>query len=447
MTVRPALTALISVLAASAAAPDAAAERPRGGYVVADPDLVDLAEPLSHQSNIIYLNRCVGDCAITYGNEDSRTNRSSIGSGIIQEFAHGDAAWDEVVRCVAEIYEPFGVVITDQDPGNVPHFEAIVAGRPSNIGEGPNVGGIAPFSCGIINNAITFSFANIYDRPRDICETVAQETAHAFGLDHEYLCEDPMTYLVGCGDKFFRDVDAPCGEYNARSCRCGGNTQNSYRLLLGHFDAGQPTPPTVEFVRPRPGALVQPGFAIEINAEDNIGVDSVAVWIGDRLIADSSLRPFVFDAPDDLPAGPLSIRAVATDSRGDTSEEVIEVVLGAPCTEGSCAAGEVCLGGSCVAGPGAPGGLGATCEDGGDCDSGLCGSDGSNRYCSAPCAGGQCPSGFDCIAAGEQAVCWPAEEEEGGCRASRGGRDLAGGAGLAIFALLCSALLLRRRAA
>ena len=56
---------------------------------------------------------------------------------------------------------------------------------------------------------------------QSLCETVTQEVAHAFTLDHELLCEDPMTYLDGCGAKSFQNVLAPCGEYEERPCSCG----------------------------------------------------------------------------------------------------------------------------------------------------------------------------------------------------------------------------------
>jgi hypothetical protein len=139
------------------------------------------------------------------------------------------------VSCVAALYQPFGVVVTDVDPGSAPHFEAIVAGAPGEIGAS-GIGGVSPFACGVIDNAITYSFANIYGSVQDICDTVAQESAHAFGLEHEYLCEDPMTYLTGCGAKVFQDVDAPCGELAPRDCECGGPTQNSFQVLTDVFD-------------------------------------------------------------------------------------------------------------------------------------------------------------------------------------------------------------------
>ncbi len=340
------------------------AERPRASYQWVEPSRLKVAEPQHHASNVIYLNPCAGGCTIQPGWDDSRIDTSSIVTRTvtISEFAHGPAAWDAVVSCVAAMYEPFGVVVTDVDPGAAPHFEAIVAGAAANIGAN-GIGGLSPFTCGVIDNAITYSFANMYGSVQDICETVAQETAHAFGLEHEYLCEDPMTYLTGCGAKSFQDRDAACGEFSPRDCECGGATQNSYRMLLREFDAGRPTPPSLDIVAPRDGDLVQPGFVVEVEAGDNVGIGQVAVWLNDELVAESAQPPFLFNAPDTLAVGPVALRVKATDNRGETSEETITVEMGAPCEgDDSCAGGGDASGGCRAAGEsndgGAAGGLG-----------------------------------------------------------------------------------------
>ena len=446
MLSRGGLTLATSVLFFAAVAPSAVADRPRATMEWVDPAKIDVAEPGNHTSNIIYLNRCAGGCTVTGGWDDSRDNRSSIvgGTSFVNEFEHGDTAWEAVVRCVALQYEPFDIVITDEDPGDVEHYEAIVAGYPQDIGMGNGIGGVAPFGCGIINNAITFSFANVYSSTRDICETVAQETAHAFGLEHEFLCEDPMTYLTGCGEKSFKDIDAECGEFEARECYCGGTTQNSYQALLQHFDAGKPTPPNIDIVRPLADTLVQPGFVIEVNAEDNVGVAGVAVYVGDELLAESSLPPFIFNSPAGLPEGPLAIRVVATDNRGEVGEKTINVTLGAPCTQDSCGEGLVCHGGQCIDGPGSPGGLGSPCTNNDQCDSGLCGTAGDEQFCAAPCAAGTCPDGFDCVGEETQPVCWPADEAHG-CRAASGSDGATSGLGIAFALVFGFGLVVRRR--
>ena len=226
MLVRGVVTGLWIGLAIALGTSAAHADRPRSSYRWVDPARVVIAEPALRSSSVIYLNRCAGGCSLGPGSDDSRTDTSSLLSKnvTISEFAHGDAAWDAVLACVARVYEPFGIVVTDVDPGEAPHFEAIVAGAPSEVGA-TGIGGVAPFACGVIDNAVTYSFANIYSSVEDLCETVAQETAHAFGLEHEYLCEDPMTYLTGCGPKAFRDVDAPCGGAAGPGGGRGGGTQ------------------------------------------------------------------------------------------------------------------------------------------------------------------------------------------------------------------------------
>ena len=81
------------------------------------------------------------------------------------------------------------------------------------------------------------------------CEIAAQEIAHAYGLDHEFLCDDPMTYLSGCGRKTFQDRTVSCGEYSARACKCSGQ-QNSYRALIDRLGPAGSAPPPPPPARP-----------------------------------------------------------------------------------------------------------------------------------------------------------------------------------------------------
>jgi hypothetical protein len=73
------------------------------------------------------------------------------------------------------------------------------------------------------------------DDPRTVCEVISQEIAHSFGLDHERLPSDPMTYLDYDGDRTFQDQSAACGEFSDRKCGINGKAcrqrQNSVALL------------------------------------------------------------------------------------------------------------------------------------------------------------------------------------------------------------------------
>jgi hypothetical protein len=448
-------TALLSmVLVALPLAAHAENNVPRGTYVPYDPG-PDAALPdtvvESHTSNVIFLNRCKGSCQMIAGRpDDSRINKSSIPrrNSTVSEFAYGDSTWNAVVACVREMYEPFNIEVVDQDPGNVSHFEAIVAGSPGEVGMSNGVGGVSPFSCGIINNAITYSFANIYGGSvQQICEVVAQETAHAFGLEHEAYCPDPMTYDYGCGAKRFRDYDAPCGEYedSPRSCDCGGQTQNSVKELTAHFGPAMPTPPTVAITAPADNSQVEPGFIIRVDAEDNTLVERAELWLNGTQVTTLNTRPFVFNAPATLGQGNVMVEVRAFDNRGDMGSDSIQVVLGEPCGGPSdCESGETCIEGRCVPGPGSDGGLGEVCDTGADCASNVCGDDGAgNKFCTETCTE-SCPGGFQCLGAGDSNVCWPGGGESGGCSATDS--NAAGGSLASFFlALMFGAFLFRTR--
>lgn len=437
------LPALAAVLGLANGA--ALAERAPKSYVHADPERV---ETNSHNSNIIYLNGCFGTgCDFTPGNENSSTNTSSIidGTRHVPPFSGGQVQWDAIVECVRDTYKPFDIVITDEDPGAAPHFEAVVAGLASDIGQVGLIGGLAPFICGeTINNAITFTFAELVDNDvAETCWVIAQETAHAFGLDHEYLCTDPMSYLRNCDyNKRFQDEDAACGEYDERECACGGATQNSYQTLLAHFGAGIPTPPTLTVVSPADGADVEAGFTVRAEATDDIRVDRVEVRVNSVSVGVSETEPYIFDVPATTSDGRLRIEVTAFDNYDYSTTEVIEVVQGAPCCGSSdCAGQEACVSGRCIPGPDAPDGLGHSCSSSESCASAVCSIYKSERACTEVCTGdGTCPSGFGCLDTAEGAVCWKGHDE-GGCSVGKSRND----AVFACFLLVLGFVTRRRR--
>jgi len=205
------------------------------------------------QSRLIYLNR--RGVAVTPGANDARANRSSIApeAATIAPWNASDELWSATVACLHEIFGPFDVAFTETDPGDVPHIEAVFGGTPSQLGLPARVAGISPFtaSCAIVEYAMVYTFtAIIPQNARMICEVMAQELAHSYGLDHELLAADPMSYLRYDGARAFQDATAACGETAARPCGINGSVcraaQNSYALLLerlGPAGAGDAEPP------------------------------------------------------------------------------------------------------------------------------------------------------------------------------------------------------------
>ncbi len=182
---------------------------------------------------LVYLNSCrPGGCTVISGMESSINNTSSIISGTrtLSPWSFGDATFDALVTCVRAVMAPYHIAVMTAEPGNVPHREAMVGGTPNQLGFSNEVGGVAPWLCGAgIDNSISFTFAQLYGpNVPEICHTVAHEVGHQFGLDHEFLAPDPMTYLNFDGSRRFQDVLADCGELaGPHACDCS-NRQNSH---------------------------------------------------------------------------------------------------------------------------------------------------------------------------------------------------------------------------
>ncbi len=302
-------------------------------------------------SGYIYLNRCSGGCTVMGGADDARAMTSGIiapGTYTLSEFENdqgqtgtaADAAWAALLTCVQEVYSPFAVTVSDQPPSNgVSYTMALVAGLPTEVGLDNGILGVGEVlpDCSPQDNIISFSFANHEGgtgqaRMLDTCWTIAQETAHNFGLDHEYqftdgnsACSDPMTYRTDCGgQKFFRNKPAACGEYAARSCKCGG-TQNSVNKLQKVLGAGTSTipAPTVDVTSPAAGPVTS-GFIVHASAGSRRGVEKVELWLNNHLWATANGAAFgqngqpnpsnyTLTAPSNVPDGVIDMVVKAYD--------------------------------------------------------------------------------------------------------------------------------------
>lgn len=217
----------------------------------------ELAEPLApaaprRPSRVIYLE--AAPVTVRAGADDAARLTSSLLDSPVARMPGWDGGpvrWRRLVRCVQRLFEPFDVVVTDHRPARDEYMAVLVGGLPRDAGlDEDDITGIAPFDGGPIPRAVVFGFAAAMDDDvEETCETIAHEVAHAYGLDHEYLCSDVMTYLDGCGAKRFVDQPAPCGEDRRARCADGTAVQDSYRRLLDVL--GPRAAPSASPVRPR----------------------------------------------------------------------------------------------------------------------------------------------------------------------------------------------------
>ncbi|HEX5097116.1 MAG TPA: hypothetical protein VFX21_13910 [Acidimicrobiia bacterium] len=428
----------------------------------AEPRRVTVDTPVSafaHPGAIapyLFLNRCVGGCAITGATTNDAaahwTTIPSPGSYVVHEFATAtgetgtaaDADWAAVVQCMKEVYSPYAITVSDAPPPPGTAFnEAIIAGQPTDVGLGFDILGISPLAndCSPQDNVLSFSFANHHGpdaRALNICWTASQESAHAYGLDHEYefsdgnsACSDPMTYRTDCGgQKFFRNKRAKCGEMAARKCRCN-SSQNSHTQLISIFGAGVPitAAPHASVIFPTNNSAVTTGWVTHISAGSQRGVAKVELYFNDsrwmvqpgaKFGANGQLDPstYTFIPPANVPDGIIDIQGKVYDDLGIGVATIpIRVTKGAPCTtDDQCAAHQHCDAGRCLFE--APvGELGDSCEYPQYCKSWTCLGDG-DKTCTQECRTDEptsCPEGLECFSASENGVdgfCFP---PGGGC--------------------------------
>jgi MYXO-CTERM domain-containing protein len=424
----------------------AGADRLKGTYRPIGPrSAAEPAPRLGPQHRILFVNRS-GGTYIPGNDEDSAENRSTIAGDVsrIPPFHGNDEAWAQVIACVRDMYAPFAIDVVDVEPPmGTTYIESVVGGTWSDLKGMDPAGGVSPFRCETIEKGINYTFSADYgDDWQSICETIAQESGHTFGLEHAMLCSDPMTYLPACGLRHFQDQDVSCGEFENRACSCSSTTQNSVQHLLGVLGPSDDIPPEIAVTEPRDGQTVETGFAITAEAMDDIRIDRVQYFIDGMMFGSDDRAPYEGFGPIDLRSGQHTLEVVAVDGDENRSSETLQIMVPPACaTDADCGMGRVCDVDRCL------GDLGAVCDDHSECASQQCFSDlDTQGFCTVTCTTSDvCPAGYQCLQPEFGSTrCMPSPPAAG-CSVSLMDVGEAGGAWL-LLVLLTALLALRRRA-
>lgn len=352
--------ALLYVLASPAAAAPIVDDGPLDGTAV-ERELVPPTGVARAQSRTIFLNR--KGAIVRPGVNDAFKQTSTIVTkpATIGPWDVTDAKWTATVACMRDMWSRFDVTVTDVDPGSDPHIEALFGGSPADLGRPANVAGIAPFAsdCGVIENAIVFTFTdNLPADPQLVCEVMSQELGHAYGLDHELLAADPMSYLPFVGKRTFQDTTAECGEKTARPCGPSAvacrTLQSSAQILRSRLGAagGDGTAPTLVITSPVSHEAVSRGFTVAARASDDVGLTAVVLYVDGALIETRTTGPFEFTTDASLPTGAHTVMLEARDANENITVREVDVMVSEdpPWTAIGCSAGGGTTGlGSCAA--------------------------------------------------------------------------------------------------
>jgi Zn-dependent metalloprotease len=155
-----------------------------------------------------------------------------------------------------------------------------------------------------------------------------------------------------------------------------GNTATAVGFAWAAVGVGQPptpsdtTPPTVTFTSPTDGARVLAGFAVTVDATDDVGVDRVELSIDGVVAGSDESAPYELTTDPALALGPHTLTATAFDGVNQGTA-TITITIGEPdtvcTTDADCDDGETCQAGTCTSPPGGTGdGGGCGCTTTGD---------------------------------------------------------------------------------
>lgn len=302
-------------------------------------------------AEVVYLNLSDGNLGLTQATHDDATaNQAAVGGAMpYPPFVFSDAdpempapvsRADVQAYLLARLHRaflPYNILWTAERPQAGPYSMVVVGGGPGVFGFDRRVAGVAVMDCGNRMPAnVVFAFPEaLGGNLHGLFATIAQETGHAFGLEHTGDEEDLMHPRLRPTQLRFTDRASPVEAPRL----CGPALQNSHQALLaavGAWPSGMPkpladgtipdvTPPRVRILAPAADGVVRSPVRMEAAVEDEGGLAVVvfqALGVVERRAA-GSLVSHAFD----LPGGPARLTVFVSDAAGNWAHEAVDVVV------------------------------------------------------------------------------------------------------------------------
>ncbi len=223
------------------------------------------------------------------GGTNATSNRSALidCSGTVNYPAYTGTAEQrqQTLDLLKKYYRPYDITIVTTKPTSGSYSMIMMGGHSSaicfNSGGVGEALGVAPATCDVLPNAITFAFTEAANNdPFDVATTIAQEHTHSFGLEHTTDMRDMLYPFATQMVLGFLDLDMPVANVNyqtgvvtnGRSFCTGSGTQNSHRRMLEVTGPGAPDTmaPTVKISYPTDGLS---GFHSDRDVSVRLSVD------------------------------------------------------------------------------------------------------------------------------------------------------------------------------
>ena len=466
------------------------------GDVLLDPPLPPEGRPLRQAlgpngHHVIFLN--FDGVKLAAGYDDAMRDRSSIAaslgrtvtvppfdSTLFDRNRARDLVIADLLALVRGYFRAYNVDVVAERPASPDYVMCAIGGLPDIIGRpcqvfqggASCVGGLAPLDCRRSNAGISYNpqgdvevvfafsdtakhFGQSYQgKLTNLAVTVAQETAHAYGLGHSNNPQDIMyPQTTGKTTGFLTGAYA-----DANNCANGVGSQDADGLLkrilgVAEQPMGDTQPPQVGISAPVDGATLPPTFTVTVDAQDNVGVASVrvtATGAGSPVLRSFAAPPYQVSLT--LVEGSWTLTAQAVDAAGNAAQATAEVTVkgghvplpfGSPCSLGTQCQSGLCAGGICNqscgacpaayqcnaqrvcertkgGGPGPmamAGEIGAACMLPTDCRSNLCADLAGQNFCTGPCDPtdpSSCPEGLVCTDFGAEGTLCAFPYQSGG---------------------------------